>query len=228
MSLTYSSEQTSVTTASGQTYPLNQSLVGDMNRPKNGWMAQFVVLGSTVQVNGDNPNLVFAKAKEVFELNSVPFTESGIWLNLNIQWLSRLGNKRPKVRLEELLKIANGTASELIPAAVHRRSYTPKEWGAKGWAMLQMYLAQDVYKFERFVLLADELSNWINPAVNPSIGCGDCYKHYMPALQNLKAKPLHQQEDARMWLFTLMNEINVRNQKPVLSKEQAYQRNFWK
>lgn len=228
MSLSYSTDQTTVTTASGQVYPLNQSLVGDLNRPKQGWHANFVIQGSTVQIQGDNPNIVFANARDALQLNNIPFTESGLWLNLNIQWLSRLGKGRPKVSLDDILRVANGTAAELIPAAVHRRSYTPKQWGSKGWAMLQMYLAQDVYQYERFLLLADELSNWINPNKNPSIGCGECFKHYIPELTKLRGTPLHQQDQARMWLFNLMNSINVRNNKAVLTKEQAYQRNFWK
>lgn len=228
MSLTYSTDQTTVTTAAGQSFALNQSLVGDLNRPKNGWMAQFVIHGSTVQITDESPNRVFAKAKQVLELNNIPFTDSGIWLNLNIQWLDRLQKGRPKVQLDDLLNIATGTKSELIPKQVHKRSYTPKDWGSKGWAMLQMYLAQDVYSYERFLLLASELSNWIDPSKNPSIGCGDCFKHYIPELSKLKAKPLHNQEDARMWLFDLMNSINLRTNKPVLTKDQAYQRNFWK
>jgi len=223
MSLTYTLKPGSNFTPSG----ILQNLP-NAKRPRHGWGVRFTSKGFTTPIQGETARSVFARSKAHFDLNGIPYTDEDLWLNLGIQWLDRMPGKAvAHVPLETFLANAVATAGEDIPTVTRKRSYTPKQWGPKGWAMLQMYLAQDVYSYDTFLVLAAELAAWVNPAINPSIGCGECYQHFTGALTDLRSHPRHKQEEAREWLFNAMNSVHVRNQRQPWTKERAYKSNFW-
>lgn len=206
---------------------IGKLLLDQASPPHGMWRASIPVKGHFENVNGGDPYATFRQAKELMALNGVDVSDLDLWLNLNIQWLER--SKKPQrhaVTLEALLTAASGNPAPVV-AHVSRQNIGPKNWGRKGWGMLQMYLAQDVYEWNSFYRLAVELSNWVNPNLNPSIGCSTCYQHYMVALTRLRAEPLHEQQKARKWLVDTMNAVNRENGKPVLSYEDAAKINFW-
>lgn len=226
--LTYSTNQSQVTDLNGRVHSLDQSLVHPQVRPRRGWDVVLVINGSVTRVTGQSPKAVFLAAKRALSINQAEFTDIDLWLNLNIQWLDRLPPGKPRiVDIDRLLEIANGKTREDIPKEVRRRSYTPDDWGAKGWAMVQMYLAKDTYSYSTFLFLVKELQDWVNPSSNPSIGCGDCFKHFTPAVTRLISRPLHSQDEARNWLIEVMNDVNRRKNRRQLTKEEAYKINFW-
>ena len=229
--MTYSATSSTVTGKDGKAYALNQPLNGNAVQPSGGWKADIEVHGVPRTVTGRSGVAVFREAKRLLELNGAAFRELDLWLNLNIQWVQRVSDKHQVVTLSSLLSIAaegEHIDPKLPPKPLHsKRQVPPKIWGAKGWGMLQAYLSQDIYEWPRFLVLAQELSVWVNPTVNPSIGCGECFIHYTQELEKLKASPAFEQDDARRWLVNTMNLVNARKGVTPMSYEKAKSVNYW-
>lgn len=207
--LSYTATSPTVTGRDGVRRNITEPLVEEANRGHGGWKVRLTIKGHTQEVTGATARATYKLAAALLTTNGIPFKELDLWLNLNIQWVGRAIAKRQVVRIEDLMAVATGNAA---PAVAHasKANVPPKAWGRKGWGMLQMYLAQDVYSYATFFFLANELSNWVNPDINPSIGCSECYQHYIGALAELRGNPLHVQADARKWLWRLLNKVNAR------------------
>ena len=93
--------------------------------------------------------------------------------------------------------------------------------------MLQMYLAQTSYNLTRFQDLASELLRWVDPSLNPEIGCAECYQHFAKSVDALYHEPPYDQEAARRWLVATMNKVNERVGKMPLTYEEASQQSHW-
>jgi hypothetical protein len=232
----YTTSSDIVTAWDGRRYALNGP-VNDV-RPRGGYRAKFPVKGHVQQVSGRTPQEAFASAVALFRANGIEVDAEvtrNLWLNLNIQWAERVGNEgKLKVRTADLMQIAGTVGEAPKAAAVKDQNWPPRQWGSKGWANLQMYLAGNVYEYNGFLRRAIDLGDLVNPDLNPSIGCADCYRHFAMALAVLKQRPLHTQNEARQWLFKLMNEVNARRVKEgdsrarTLTYEQAAVANHWR
>lgn len=224
--LNFSASVDTVVGKDGKRYSIEGSLIPTGRRPSGGYRFQLTIAGHTASSPASTAREAFAEASRLLSTNGVEVSARDLWLNLNIQWLQRLDEKYHVVRLADLLEVASGNDPSPAPHK-NRANVGPKTWGSKGWGMLQMYLAQDVYEYGTFVGLATELSKWVNPEVNPSIGCADCYIHFTGALDRLRRKALYTQVEARKWLVDTMNAVNKQNGKPVWSFENAAKANHW-
>ncbi len=229
--LSYTASSAQVTGRDGVKRSVNQPLVENANLGRGGWTALITVNGHVKTVTGESGYHVFKAASDLLKVNGISFKDLDLWFNLNIQWVSRAVTRRQVVRLEDLMEIATGNPAPVM-ASKHRKSVGPAVWGRKGWGMLQMYLAQDIYEYGAFLRLATELATWVNPDVNPSLGCADCFRHYSMALVNLRQRPLHEQDAARRWLHGLMNQVNARKSQEgvptkLLTFEEASTLNHW-
>lgn len=226
--LLYTTSQSELLGRDGARHSLSQPLIPAPHRPRNGWGARFTIKGQEHSVKGSSGKAVFREAKSLFKLNGIRVSDRDLWFNLNIQWLERAVPKYQKVLLDDLLAIAGvGGEAPPVPETLGRRKVGPSEWGRKGWGMLQMYLATDGYDYGKFLGLAEELLSWVNPDVNPTTGCAECFIHFGKAVGELRRKPLFTQDEARRWLVNVMNNVNSRKKARVLSFEEASKINFW-
>ncbi len=210
----------------GISYRFNQAFIPAPRQPRGGWGVRFRIKGQDHDVSGSSARRVFRDTKSLFSLNGIRVSDRDLWFNLNIQWVGRAVPKFQKVTIEDLLALAQpGGEPETAPTG--RRSVPPAEWGRKGWGMLQMYLALDTYNFGKFLGLAEELLSWVNPDVNPTTGCADCFIHFGKAVGQLRQQPRYRQEEAREWLVAVMNNVNSRKGAAILSYEKAAKINFW-
>lgn len=228
----FSTRSPTVTGKDGRPYSVTTCLVEAGNRPRRGWSVVLPIKGHLQTIAGSSARAVHDTAASMLRTNQVEFTELDLWYNLNLQWLQRVQEHRQKVRHADLMQIAIGNAPP--PVAHAKKGNTPPAiWGRKGWGNLQMYLAGNVYEYAGFLRRAIDLGELVNPDLNPSIGCATCFQHYSAALEVLKRTPIYSQQDARMWLFNLMNEVNKRriaegdSRARILTYEQAAQANYW-
>lgn len=227
--LSFSTAAGRVSARAGGSEPLNKSLLNPAYPPRGGWWANIPVAGHVERVSGVSANDVFRKARALIDRNGAGLTDVNLWLNLNLQWLDPSRVLKPHmhpVAHEALMLVASGNAPQ-EPAHVSKSVSSPKEWGAKGWGMLQMELAQKEFDNDFFILLATRLGRWVNPDINPQLGCADCYRHYVQALHTLRSKASHTQDEARHWLFDLMNAVNRQNGRRELTFAEAAAINFW-
>jgi hypothetical protein len=225
--LAYSTTLRTVVGKDGRSHPVAQNHISPKVRPLSGWSAAFIINGQDIRIEGKTPQETYSSALEQLRLNGVEVTAENLWLNLNIQWMGRINDKHQIVRLSDLLHISQAGGSATHAPTRARKPVSPDVWGSKGWAMLQQYLAQDTYEYGRFLMLATELARWVDPSVNPTLGCADCFRHYTMALNVLRTNPLHTQDEARKWLFNLLNNVNVRKGTTPLTYAEAAERNFW-
>lgn len=224
--LTYSAQADHVRGKDGVARSVSQPLVDKLNRPRGGWKALLTIHGQTQLVQEEDPKLVFSKAKELLSLNSIGFTERDLWLNLNIQWIERANEAKQKVRLSDIMAITVGAPAQQV-AMKNRENIPPAIWGRKGWGFLQQYLAQDTYDYGEFLQVAVLLHKMVNPTINPSCGCADCYVHFTKHLHQLRQVPQYTQRGAQEWLVAAMNAVNAKKGTPELTFEQAAKLNHW-
>lgn len=207
--LSYRALSSTVTGRDGQSRRITQPLVDEANKGHGGWKVTLTVKGHTREVVAGSPRATFAAASALLVANEVVVSELDLWLNLNIQWIGRAVTRRQVVRLEDIMAVAQGNDA---PVAAHasKTNVPPMVWGRKGWGMLQQELAQNVYVYSDFLFLATKLSRWLDPDLNPTTGCSKCFAHFTGALAILRSHPIHVQQEARVWLWKLMNQVNAR------------------
>lgn len=223
----YTTTQTKIRNKRGKLLSLHQPLVPTSLRPINGWGVKVRIRGIVREIQEGTAIQTFNAVRQAYAENDIHPKAVDIWLNLNYQWLSGIPEKHRPVHLSVLLDGASEGESEQESIVPGIRHHHPGEWGALGWGMLQMYLAQDVYEFTKFKSLVVELHAWLDPALNPSIGCPECYRHFSSAVDSLHQNPLFTQAPARKWLVDFHNSVNTRIGKPVLSYEKAAKLNYW-
>lgn len=224
----YTATASSVVGRDGVRHKINAPLIPPGRKPTGGWKVSLLVNGQTVEADGGGPNEVHAEATRLLALNEVPYSDLDLWLNLNVQWISRSAEKFQIVRLSDLMTAASGAAVPPQHAPTRGRPQVgPAVWGSKGWGMLQMYLALDTYEFGKFLMLATELRTWLDPVVNPTTGCADCFIHFSSALADLRNQPRYAQTEARQWLWQTMNGANIRKGAAEITYEEAAALNHW-
>ena len=100
------------------------------------------------------------------------------------------------------------------------------EWGPITWSILHG-LAERSGKNSNLLLQGDEIRNMIMliEAVEKMIPCDICRGHYheylvsKPVKSWLKEPYTNLRENARKWVWTLHNEINLGNDKPIFQYE---------
>ncbi len=224
--LHFSTESDHVRGKDGISRSIMQPLVDKLHRPQGGWKAVLTIHGQTQLVQDEDPRRVFDQAKQLLTLNNIAFTERDLWLNLNIQWIERANEAKQKVRLSDIMAITIGAANP-APALKNRENIPPAIWGRKGWGFLQQYLAQDTYDYGEFLQVAAILHKMVNPTINPSCGCADCYVHFTKHLHQLRQVPQYTQRGAQEWLVAAMNAVNAKKGAPELTFEQAAKLNHW-
>lgn len=225
--LLYETEEVAVLGRDGRMHDIQQSLLPKIIRPQRGWYVVLLVKGQTIRVEGSSAKQVFLKCRDQLDRNGVQISDLNLWLNLNIQWLERSPrSNKLTVSLDRLLALTHPGEVQIAPTR-KREPVSPDVWGSKGWAMLQMYLAQDVYAYSKFLSLATELLSWVDPMKNPTLGCAACYRDFSISLKELRDAPTYSQEGAREWLVSTMNGIRVKKGLAPLSSEEASKLNYW-
>lgn len=226
--LLYVATSDTVTGRDGLVRKLATPLVEVNNRGRGGWKVTLDVNGHRMDFDGDNPHTVANAVRKRFADNGIRIEDNDLWLNLNLQWAERAVAKRQMVTVANLMEVAAPSdAPRPERPANARQNIPPKVWGRKGWGMLQMYLAKDTYDYGVLVMLATELSTWVDPVKSPSIGCAECHQHFQIALAELRKTPLYTQREGREWLVRTMNKVNVTKSVSPFSYEQAAKANHW-
>lgn len=226
--MVYSATAASVVGRDGVRYQISKTLVPSGRKPTGGWRVSLLVNGQHIEADGPSGQAVHDEVVRLLQLNGLVFSDLDLWLNLNIQWIGRATEKYQVVRLSDLMTAASGSAVPPEHAPTRARPQVgPAVWGRKGWGMLQMYLALDTYEFGTLLMLATELRKWLDPNLNPSTGCAECFIHFGAAIADLRNRPRYTQAEARDWLWRVMNGANTRKGVPELTFEQASTVNHW-
>lgn len=226
--LTYTATSSTVVGKDGLRYQIRKSLVPAGRKPSGGWKVALPVNGQTITAEGASAEAVFAEATRILGENKIAVTELDLWLNLNLQWVRRAPEKYQIVRESDLLGVAVSSDGAVPMAPTRARTPVgPAVWGRKGWGAMQQYLAQDIYEYGEFMVLATMIRKWLDPVVNPTIGCAECWLHFGTALADLRTRPRYTQDEARRWLWAVMNGANVRKGAKELTFEEAATLNHW-
>jgi hypothetical protein len=224
----YSATASSVVGRDGVRYSISRPLVPAGRKPVGGWKISMLVNGQFIQADGVTGEAVHEEVVRLLQLNNLTFSSLDLWLNLNIQWITRATEKYQVVRLSDIMTAASGSAVPPEHAPTRSRPQVgPAVWGRKGWGMLQMYLALDTYEFGVLLMLATELRKWLDPNLNPTTGCAECFIHFGAAIADLRNRPRYTQAEAREWLWTVMNGANTRKGVAEMTFEEASLVNHW-
>jgi hypothetical protein len=203
---------------------IEQPLFNKFKRPTEGWRVRFTIKGMVHDITDSTALRVFNKAMQLFTLNEVEIEPATLWYNMNHQWYSRtrVGKLTNDGALNELAKV--GAKDDRQDKLVYHH---PKEWGAKGWQWLGLYLAKDDYIWKDFMRQCEEVLELLSPTKNAAIGCIDCYREFASHVARLKNSPIYDKEDARKWLWTIHNSVNKRLEKAEISFSAATKLNHW-
>lgn len=224
--LSFSAATTHVTGRDGIKRRIDGPLVEMRNRGRGGWRVSIPVKGHVHAIDGQSPQEVFRQASALLKTNGLVIRDIDLWFNLNKQWIERSIAKRQPVTMANLMDAAVGNNTPASHAK-GRQNVPPAVWGRKGWGMLQQYLAKDAYDYQVFLMLATELSTWVDPDVSPATGCSECFQHYSIVLAKLRKTPLYSQREAREWLVDAMNRVNKLKGARQFTYEKAAQENYW-
>lgn len=225
--LAYYATSSTITSLRGETLSIQQPLIDGFKSPRGGWRAQFRVNGLDYKFTGSQALVTFKQAKDIFAKNGIRVRDVDIWLNLNLQWFDRIDDKYKRVRHAALLEIASTSESTAKTVNPDKRQYTPAQWGKHAWNFLGAYLAQDEYAWSDYRIILEMVRSMLNPSINPSIGCAECYREFSKETDRLASNPLNDREEARKWLVDFHNSVNVRINKPKVSYDSAAKNYLW-
>ncbi len=227
----FTTGQTTIISKSGQSISLSQALLRPYARPHAGWFVKFLIKGIPNKIKGASANDTFFNTKSILNLNNIEVSDNDLWVNLNLQWLERASEGDSLVFLADLYAISS-SSSKILPAVNNEpipMNYSPSMWGSIAWNWLGLYLASDVYLLDDFKFILKQVKELLDPNVNSSTGCEECFLECAKELSKLDYTGWPRtQEEARTWLYTFHNEVNGRIGKPVISREEANIKNNWK
>lgn len=199
--LEYSRSSRDLTDRYGKSIPKTGSIVLKQHMPTGGWGVAFFVNDIQVRFEGGSSEAVFTKVAENFEMNSVPFTITDLWFNLNLQWLDRQPRKYRKVGYPEFLALADPEEFSEPQDSHAKSTWHPRDWQETAFDFLALYLAGQSYQYGVFIILVDHLLDMYNPTKSPLTGHSSKYVLFMSAVKKLKDSPLYEVGGARGWLF---------------------------
>lgn len=210
----------------GRPLTIDRSLVKGQRRPPGGWKASVRINGVDHQLTGNFANDVAKKLADALRRNDIKFTAADVWLTLNLQWMAKMSPDYFEVTQEALTKliIPEEKAAERTS---QRKSYSPKDWGGVAWKWLGLLLAQDQYSPEEFLAHLETTLNLLNPSINPTIGCIECYTEFVGIMQSVRHNVPADRAGARKWLWETHNNISKRIGKMQLTFDQAAAANYW-
>lgn len=224
--LPYKATKSTVMSIKGRPVSVTQPLVCPYGKPRGGWKVSIKVKDIEHEVNGPDGGRVFNNVAALLRKNNISYTNLNLWVNLNLQWYSRMPEKHMLVRHADLLDIVT-TKDVGHVRNPSSRNYTPTHWGQHAWNFMGMYLARDDYSFDGFLRLIDMVLEMLDNHRNRSIGCYDCHLEFSKEVAKIKNQPLHTVEAARKWLVEFHNSVNVRLNKPVRTYEFAERQYLW-
>jgi len=91
----------------GKTYKLSDRLIPLSFHPQGGWSVELFIHNQPTVLTGKSHSEVFREAAAFLTMNEIAFTPNNLWLNLQIQWVSRSKTKHQKVTVQDLLNLAS-------------------------------------------------------------------------------------------------------------------------
>jgi|GEM_PF-2705846 len=202
------------------------------SKPASGWGISVSINGVSVAVEGSSANEVIANWRllEAQNGNAAKWSEEKAWTEANMQWMNSI---HPKYHLAPMTLVASSEQPAPVPTsepkelASTERSHDPEVWGSRAWNYLALILAKDSYDPTEFAAGFKFVVDLLNPNINPSLGCLDCYREASKRMSLLRTSPPMDIVSARHWLVDFHNSVNEKTGKPVLTFEQASKLNFW-
>lgn len=218
---------TTFTASNGTVVTLHQPLIRATASPRHGWAVVFWINGQRTAVEGTGPQEVFRKTERLFQLSNITLLRNDVWLNLNIQWLSRTLEKNRLIPLERLLELAESLPDpEGGPHSVPR--WNPAEWGGRVWDFAALYLAGETYDRHFFLLMMEQVLGLLSPTDNPTLGNGEAYIILTGRVSDLTKEPRYTVTEAREWLLQTMRILGLKMGAKHASMEAAVRNHHWK
>lgn len=99
-------KKTIVEGVNGKSYALNQPLVPSNHFPRGHWAVTLTISGIPKRIDKPTAAEVFNEALRLVQLNKDPLWFIDIWLNCNLQWVSRVPQKYQIVTLKALRELS--------------------------------------------------------------------------------------------------------------------------
>lgn len=80
--------------------------VPTMRTPRGGWGINIIIKGQVHPITEYRPRDVYAAVRELLVVNEIAFTDVDLWLNLNLEWVSRAVMRYQKITTEDLMRVA--------------------------------------------------------------------------------------------------------------------------
>lgn len=99
-------QETVVNGNDGKQYALNQPLVPAAHFPRTQCSAELTIKGIPRRIDKPTCIEVFNEAMRLMELNGEPYWFVNLWLNLNLQWVTRVAPKYQLITVAQLEAIS--------------------------------------------------------------------------------------------------------------------------
>lgn len=192
-----------------------------MKPPIGGWAVTVRVRGRRRLVSG-TPKTI---AKEIYDLhvaNDLPMTEQKVWDWLNVIWQNRDPTRAvtPKKKYMPPEDIVGKSADAHVYVG-------PDTYGPSLWGTLNIFGMKGEFSHEAWISAIDNITNFINPQTNPSMGCEECFSLWSKirlASPPVKVDNIH---DAARWVWAAHNSVNKSLKKPQPTFAQAVRMHNW-
>jgi len=194
----------------GVNYPIKSCLVPTPHRPHGGWKLKFQINGQGATVDGPSAKSAVMQAESLFRLNEIPYSLLDLWFNANIQWIERAVDRYQRVKVADLLLLADAHSPQ--PKGNHEKALYPTEdWSAQAFNFLGLYLATSEYSYSKFLQMVEEIQSWMNPSENSLMGSSGYYIKITLRCADLRKIPLYKQDEARNWLVETLTYLGISN-----------------
>lgn len=206
---TWNGPSIAFTATDGTALRLDRPLVRRPNTPHGGWKVELVVNGQRSVIPGRSPAEVHKHASELLSTNGITITTSNLWLNLQVQWLTKTLKKYRLIELDALFAKASPSAS--APMGSHEKPiWNSSDWGNRIWLFLDLYLRGEIYNNRVFCSLVETSLTMIDPVNNRLLGNATSFMEFNGCVSALRKSPPFLKEDARKWLIETMRTLGLK------------------
>lgn len=206
---------TTVMCADRKKRKLTQCLIRGQKRPKTNWVVRFGLNGVPYDTEGGFWDRGIDSMASFLSEHGVDGANLIAGATCNYSWLINSKSNNQLFSPEELKKLCDEVdlnTADLPKVKASGREYrAPDKWANPLWGYAYAYLQGDVYSEEKFRWIMNENLLMLDPKVNPSRGCKECYDHFKKELTTMS---IGTQGDARRWLTTVHNKVNKRKGRP--------------
>ena len=85
---------------------LIQAFIAPAKAPRGGWSFGIYLSGHYTIISKSSPKAVASEVERLLQLNEILYSPAQLWLNLNLHWLGRTVDRNQRIKITQLLDLA--------------------------------------------------------------------------------------------------------------------------